>query len=214
MRVRAVVAVALLLVAGALALVMSASAPRIAGTDHANDRRFLAALPGGRELCQTAMLLPPDTHTLKLLISTGGRPAPELIARFTASDARLTSSGRLAPGAHEGWVYVPLARTSSGAVAGTLCLHNDGSEQVVLAGEPAPPGIGSVWLAGRTEAERIDVVYLRPGRESWWQLLPTLSERFGLGKASFFGDWTLAATALLLAGVWVTTIRLLIRELV
>ena len=39
------------------------------------------------------------------------------------------------------------------------------------------------------------------------------THRFGLGKASFFGDWTLPAVALLLLGVWVGTVRLLLREL-
>jgi hypothetical protein len=40
-----------------------------------------------------------------------------------------------------------------------------------------------------------------------------LTRRFGLGKASFFGDWTLPVAALLLLGVWVATVRLLAREL-
>ena len=56
-------------------------------------------------------------------------------------------------------------------------------------------------------------MYLRPGSESWWQLLGVLDERFGFGKATFFGDWTLPVAALLLLGVWVATVRLLIREL-
>jgi hypothetical protein len=57
------------------------------------------------------------------------------------------------------------------------------------------------------------VVYLRPGRESWWQLLPTLSRRMGFGKALFFGTWTLPVAALLLLGLWIAVGRLLLREL-
>ncbi len=56
-------------------------------------------------------------------------------------------------------------------------------------------------------------MYLRPGRESWWQLLGTLDQRFGLGKASFFGDWTLPVMALLLLGIWIAAARLLAKEI-
>ncbi len=40
-----------------------------------------------------------------------------------------------------------------------------------------------------------------------------LDERFGLGKASLFGDWTLPAMALALLGVWIAAVRLLAKEL-
>jgi hypothetical protein len=66
---------------------------------------------------------------------------------------------------------------------------------------------------GRQQPARISLVYLRARSESWWQLLPTLTRRFGLGKASFFGAWTLPLAALLLLGVWVSAFRLLLREL-
>jgi hypothetical protein len=66
---------------------------------------------------------------------------------------------------------------------------------------------------GSQQPGRISLLYLRAGSESWWQLLPTLSRRFGLGKASFFGAWTLPLAALLLLGVWVSAVRLLLREL-
>jgi hypothetical protein len=66
---------------------------------------------------------------------------------------------------------------------------------------------------GSQQPGRISLLYLRAGSETWWQLLPTLARRFGLGKASFFGAWTLPLAALLLLGVWVSAVRLLLREL-
>ena len=57
------------------------------------------------------------------------------------------------------------------------------------------------------------MLYLRAGEESWWQLIPTLSERFGLGKAPLYGAWSLLLAALLLLGVWIAVFRLLAREL-
>jgi hypothetical protein len=80
-----------------------------------------------------------------------------------------------------------------------------------VAGVLGAPGTESV--NGRRVAGAISLVYLRHGSESWWELLPTLTTRFGLGKASVFGDWTLPVLALLLLGVWVVTLRLLVREL-
>ena len=76
-----------------------------------------------------------------------------------------------------------------------------------------PAGAVAELVDGKPQPGRIDVVYLRPGRESWWQLLGTLDQRFGLGKTSFFGDWTLPVMALLLLGAWVAATRLLAKEI-
>jgi hypothetical protein len=84
---------------------------------------------------------------------------------------------------------------------------------VVLGGEVFTPSPLTERVGGRPQAGRIDVVYLRPGRESWWQLLGALDERIGLGKASFFGDWTLPVLALALLGAWIAAVRLLAKEL-
>lgn len=214
MRVRVVLVVALALVAGALALDMSGRAPRLAATDHTDAAAFVATLQGGQELCQPQMVLPGGVAQMQVLIGTYGAPVPALTDRFLADgDERTVASGRLPYGARQGYVSIPLDYTHGPAVPGTLCIHVGGSKKVVLGGEPWGVGGASEQVADRPQPGRIDVVYMRPGRESWWQLLPTLVSRFGLGKAYFFGDWTLPAMALLLLGVWVATVRLLAREL-
>jgi hypothetical protein len=86
-----------------------------------------------------------------------------------------------------------------------------GSSNVAIGGQAGPGGTERV--DGKPEPGNISLLYFRPGSESWWQLLPTLVTRFGLGKASFFGGWTLPVLALLLLALWVGTVRLLIREL-
>ena len=88
-----------------------------------------------------------------------------------------------------------------------------GSSPVVIGGEAGPVDPSAELIDGRQQPGRISLSYLRRGSESWWQLLPTLSHRFGLGKASLVGDWTLPVAALLLLGVWAAAVRLLIREL-
>jgi hypothetical protein len=94
-----------------------------------------------------------------------------------------------------------------------MCLRVSGALPVVLGGEGGSITSNSELVNGHRQPGRISLIYLRPGDESWWQLLPTLARRFGLGKASFFGEWTLPLLAVLLLCVWVATARLLTREL-
>ena len=213
MRVRVVLAIALLLAAGALALDMSGSAPRIAATDHADAAAFVATLKAGQELCQPQMVLPGEAKRLRVLVGTYGQPVPELTAHFLTDDNRTIASGALAAGQRQGFVLIPLGYPHGPTAAGTLCIRALGGHRTVLGGVPFGAGGISERVDGVPQPGRIDVVYLRPGSESWWQLLPTLARRFNLGKAPLFGDWTLAVMALLLLGVWVATVRLLVREL-
>jgi hypothetical protein len=213
-RVRVVLAVALVLVAGALILDMSGRAPRIAGTDHTNPVGFLASIPSHGSVCQAGMVLPSDTGSIEVLIGTYGPPAPQMTATFEGAGNRLVATGRLAAGAKQGYVRIPLRYAHGAAVGGILCIHLGAAvHELVLAGDQFAPGPESEHVDGKPQDGRIDVVYLRPGRESWWQLLGVLDERFGLGKASFFGNWTLPVAVLLLLGVWVAAVRLLVREL-
>jgi hypothetical protein len=209
-----VLGVALALAAGALILDMSGRAPRIAGTDHTNPIGFVASIPSKGTVCQAGMLLPADSGSVEVLIGTYGPPVPALTATFEGAGNRVIATGRLAAGAKQGYVRIPLRHTSGAPVGGILCIHvGRAVHEVVLAGDQFAPGPESEKVTGKSLNGRIDVVYLRPGRESWWQLLGVLDERFGVGKASFFGNWTLPLAALLLLGVWVAAVRLLAREL-
>jgi hypothetical protein len=212
-RVRVVLAVALVLVAGAVILDMSGRAPRIAGTDHTNPVGFVATIPSGGSVCQPSMVLPPDTGSVEVLVGTYGQSVPALAASFKDPAGRVVASGELAAGARQEYVRIPL-RYAHGSIAGTLCIHvGRVARPIALGGDVFPAGSVSEQVDGVPQGGRIDVVYLRPGRESWWRLLGALDERFGFGKASFFGDWTLPVAALLLLGVWIATVRLLAREL-
>ena len=159
------------------------------------------------------MALPSDAASVQVLIGTYGLAVPEITVRFLGAGGRMLAKGRLAAGAVQGDVSIPVSYPHGHDVETTMCVHVAGKKKIVLGGNVATAGPNSEQIGGRPVAARISVEYLRPGRESWWQLLPTLSRRFGLGKTSPFGDWTLAAVALLLLGVWVFTVRLLAREL-
>jgi hypothetical protein len=212
MRARLVLGLALLLAAGALALDMSGRAPRLAGTDHVSPAIFAATLPHGGTLCQPAMTLPGDAQRIELLVGSYGAPVPALAVRFLGVGGNTIATGSLRAGAREGNVAVPLAYPHGPSANGTLCLHVSGTAKMVLGGESFTGSVSEL-VDGKPQPGRIDVLYLRPGRESWWQLLGALDRRFGLGKASLFGDWTLPAMALALLGVWIAAVRLLAREL-
>jgi len=212
MLARLVLGVALLLAAGALALDMSGRAPRLAGTDHISPAIFSASLPHGGTLCQPVMTLPSEAQRMEVLIGTYGARVPALSASFKGTGGRTLATGRLAAGAHEGYVQIPLGYPHGPTAEGVLCLHVSGTHKVVFGGESSSGPVAEL-VDGKPQPGRIDVVYLRPGRESWWQLLGALDQRFGVGKASLFGDWTLPAMALALLGVWIAAARLLAREL-
>ncbi len=214
MRVRVVVCVALILVGGTLLLDMSGSAPRLAGSNHTSTPVFAATVPGGGELCQSGPRLAADASRAQLLIGTYGRPVPALGLRFLDSSGTQVAAGRLRAGAAgEGLVTIPLDHTRRAPSATTFCLRVGGGSSVVLGGEAGPVNTDSELVDGKPQGGRVGLLYLRSGSESWWQLLPVLDERIGLGKSPWFGDWTLPVLALLLLGVWVGTLRLLLREL-
>jgi hypothetical protein len=212
-RLRVVLGVALLLVAGALALDMSGRAARTAGSNHTATPVFSASVPGGGVLCQSAPRITPAADRVRLLIGTYGRPVPALRMRFLAASGREVAEAQLAAGAREGVVTLPLIRQPGSATATSSCLRVGGSAGVVLGGESGPVATDSELVDGSPQPGRIGLLYLRAGRESWWQLLPVLNRRFGFGKASFVGDWALPVVVLLVLGIWAATARLLAREL-
>lgn len=208
---RLALGLALALVLAVLALDMSGSAPRGAGSDHNNPAVFAATVPGGGTLCQPIVPLPGDVARAQLLIGTYGHPVPALQLTFSGAGGAV-AGGALPAGGKEGTVVIPVHRTGS-ALASSFCLHVGGRSSVALGGEGGPIGASSELVNGVAQGGRVSLLYLRAGSESWWQLLPSLDHRFGLGKASFFGGWTLPVLALMLLGVWIAAVRLLLRTL-
>ncbi len=195
---------------------------------------FAATVPGGGTVCQPIAPPPVDLARAQLLIGTYGRPVPNLTLSFNGP-AGTVITGTLPGGGHEGTVVIPVHRVAPAAGAGagstgagpagaaaagsgaetasSFCLHAGGHATVVFGGEGSPIGADTELVNGAQRGGRVSLLYLRNGSESWWQLLPSLDRRFGLGKAYVFGDWTLPVLALILLGVWFAAIRLLLREL-
>jgi hypothetical protein len=186
-------AVALL---AALALVLTDAKPRQSGSNYVAELEPVAEVDGDGARCQRGVILPADTSSVRLLLGTYGRPTPTVVVRATDGERTITS-GTLPGGAHEGHVTVPLAPVDSETRAGRVCVRVEGSGPTVLYGS-----------AGTVRLE-----WLRPGSESWLDLLPVVARRFGYGKANPFGSGLLLVAGLLLALAWLAAGRLLLREL-
>jgi hypothetical protein len=212
-RVRVVLAVALVLALGAVVLDMSGSAPRTAGSNHIGTPVLAATVPPRGELCEPVLPPPSDVARVQLLIGTFGHPVPALDLRYLDASGATVAHGHLAAGGIEGLVTLPLQQSRGVGGATRACLRVQGPSKIALGGEGGPASAASEKVDGVPEGGLVSLIYLRSGSESWWQLLPTLARRFGLGKAPFFGEWTLPVLVLALAGVWFGATRLLLREL-
>ena len=187
-----------MLVAGTLAVVvglavdMSRSAARTAGSDRVSPQQFSAIVPGGGVVCQPIQGLPYDAARARILIGTYGRALPPVGLRFLdASGATVATS--FVAGGRQGYVTFPLTRVPGAGAATKACLHVGGGYHDAIGGNGAGLDAGSELVDGRPQPARITIFYVRRGSESWWQLLPVLDLRFGLAKAPWFGRWTLPA---------------------
>jgi hypothetical protein len=201
-----------LLVTFALALLRSE--PRSSGTDYTPPEAFSITLPAGQVVCQAHELLPADTAAVQLTIGTLGAPGPPLTLTATGPSGRPLTRGALATGWREGVVRIPVQRVSHPTNEARVCLHVAAAPHgstVELSGK-TQPGY-SVEINGRTflgPQMRID--YLRPGTESWYQLLPTIVHRFSLAKPGFLRVWEWVAALLLVLATGFLAIRTVLRS--
>jgi hypothetical protein len=212
-RVRVTLSAGLLLVVGILVLNMSQAAPRTAGSDHTSLVTVSASVPGGGRLCQIAPRLPAEAASAQVFIRTHGRPVPDLKLRFVGTAKSEVAAGHRPAGGREGLVTIPLSLVSAAKNAKSVCVLVGGTAGVFFEGERGGIGRPSEVVNGRRQPGRITVLYVRSGKQTWWEMLGVLDRRFGLGKASFFGNWTLVVVALALLAIWIAVIRLLAREL-
>jgi hypothetical protein len=190
MRERVAVALALALVLAGLVIVLSQRSQRLAGS---NSQVVVSAydLPvrAGHQLCQYNETLPAGAAALRLFVGTLGHPGSPLEITVTGTHGAL-SRGRVAGGYRNGPLHVPITRVARDGGEGRLCIRNRGRATMRFAGNLTPP-FGGANTANARLGDVIRVDFLRPGRESWWDISPQIARRFGLVKTSFFGSWTL-----------------------
>ena len=180
-----------------LAVVLLQKDQRRSGSDLTPNGAFVTAIIAGQRTCQEGELLPADTSAIRATIGTYGKPGPSLQVTLTGPPGELLSSGGLRAGWREGVVRIPIAHVSSATEGVRVCLRNAGPGPIAIAGALPDPGyhmeLGSSTIEGRLRYD-----YMRPGRESWLELLPTIVYRSTLAKAGLVRHWAWAGALVLM----------------
>lgn len=212
---RAGALIAATLVVALLAIVLSSSEHRLAATN-AEVRRSgvqLRLLVGARR-CQTQDV-PADADAVRLFLDPfvfSSGPLEVTVAK----GGRIVTRGQAASASPAGPLVFGLGPALDGEVlAARVCVANVGATPVELDGNRTPPGgsaLSDLFAGEELAPDDIRLDFLRSGKESWWAFAPTLAERVGLRKASFFGTWTMWAALGLVGLTWVAGLLLLGRE--
>ena len=198
MRLGAVLAAGIAVLAIAAGIALAQSEPRQAGSNFVPLFGQATELRGGDRHCQDEPLVPGHAAAVRILVGTYYEPTPELRVTMRDADGTVLSAGRLPAGHRQGEVTIPLDREIEKTRGGLVsCVATGPGRRTVLYG-----------AAGRVRLE-----WLRPGEESWFALLPTVMHRFGLGKGLTIGVWLLPLALLLVLASWVAALRLVTREL-
>jgi hypothetical protein len=184
---------AILVVAG---VILQQRAPRLAGTNLTADTGFVVQLRAGQELCEPGELLPGDTGALRLDATANGSSGPPLRVSISGPDGQI-SAGTLAAGWRPGATLIPVRRVPDDVAGATVCVRNRGSRAVSFGGSVPDSGF-QIELGGAPLNGRLRIEYMRPGRESWLQLLPALAYRFSLAKAGLLRHWEAGAVLVLM----------------
>ena len=214
MRVRIALGLALLATLIGFLVDMSGSAPRLAGGDRIRwpaPDPAVAVTPAGSRMCVEGTILPGDAASMQIAIHGAAR-LPRIGVTFIDGAGKLLANGVLPAGAApSGAVSIVLRhRPHAPSAVGYLCLRVGGHATLVYDGVA---GVGTTTVNGIDQSGSPAIIYYRRGSESWWSLLGALDQRFGLGKSTIFGDWTLPVVALAALALFGGVVRLLLREL-
>jgi hypothetical protein len=191
--------VGIIAIASAAAVILLQRSPRRSGANLTSIRGFVIPVPGGQQLCEPGELVPADTGAIKLTATAGGLRAPALGVDIRGPGGPM-ATGRLGGGWRAGPISIPVSRVAT-TVGATVCVSNRGSQRVDFGGS-TPDSVFVIQIAGRPFDGRLRIEYLRPGRESWLDLVPTLAHRFSLAKSDVLRHWAaIAAVVLVLLAI-------------
>jgi hypothetical protein len=173
------------------------SEQRRSGTDLTPNGAFVAYLGAGEEACQDQEPLPAGSVAVRMTIGTHGPPGPPVHVTWSGPRGEVIDVGGLGAGWRQGIVRIPIKRVATPMEGLRVCFRSDGPQPIALAG--SLPYIGHLLqVAGHTLEARVRYDYLRPGRESWLELLPTLVYRSTIAKAGLLRHWAWVAAVLLM----------------
>jgi hypothetical protein len=191
-----------------LAVLLGHSERRRSGTDLTPNGAFVGFVSAGQEACQEQEPLPADTSAVQVTIGTRGLPGPPIQVTLSVPGGQTITYGGLGAGWHQGVVTIPVKRVTHALEGLRACLRDAGPQPIALAGTTPDAGY-HFEVAGATVEGRLRYDYLRSGRESWLELLPTLAYRSTIARSNLIRHWAWAGAIvlmLLVAGVAVATI--------
>ena len=210
-RARTVLAVGIGAIVAVFAVLLLHRGQRRSGSDLTPNGAFVASLGPGQQACQEGELLPADTAALRITIGTYGRLGPPVRLTVTGPHGETLTAGGLGAGWRQGVVQIPVAHVSSATEGARVCLLSAGPQPIALGGDLPDPGY-HLEVAGRTIEGRLRYDYMRPGHESWLELLPTLVYRSTLAKSGLVRHWAWAGALLLMLAAAAVAVRTLVRE--
>ena len=172
-----------------MVVVLSAGHARLAGTNNVFDLFGNVPVAPGQEACARGELVPGDTAAVRVHARPESPPGGLLELRLSR-DGRELAHGALAAGWAEGDVDVPVqpvvARTEPDV---TLCFTNGDDGAVTLWGYGAEPTGPRMVVDGNVTNERTRLTYVRPGRESGWDMAGLVAHRMGIGRGDLLEGW-------------------------
>jgi hypothetical protein len=188
-RVTLAFAFVVLAMLGGVAAALSAGQPRLAGTNNVFDLFGNVSLAPGQAACARDELVPGDTASVRVHAVPEAPPGGPLELRLRR-DGRELARGALAAGWAGGNVEVqvrPLVTRTEPDV--TLCFTNGDDGPVTLWGYGAEPNGPRVVVDGTVTNERTRLTYVRPGRETGWDLVGLVAHRMGLVRGDLLRSW-------------------------
>ena len=195
---------ACLLLAGALAHVLSLRSQRRSGTDGVWIQGVIPTAAGSTA-CQARELLPAGTVTLQIpgrtprsplvTVSQGGR----VLDRVQATAGRTAIQAPIRPFAHD----VPNVE---------LCIRFPAHAR--LLGGPTPPQDGAVRIDDSAYEGSLPISYLLPGERSWWGFTRRIAARIGRGRGRWSAGWAAGLIAALVLATLALTAWIVLRTLV
>jgi hypothetical protein len=204
-----------LVIVGALVKLMSESSFRRTAT---NDALLTigAHVPPHRSICQPRQIVPAGTGIVLLFARSFGKVAGPLRITVRDESGRVVTSGVTRRRVFGTPVTgAPLRTVRQTVRPARVCIRNMGAEPVdVMAAQTGSPSAElppAPALPYAFVKVRLDFLTAQP--KSWWSFAPTVADRFGNVKATFFGAWTAWVTLALLLVLCLGTVLYAAREL-
>jgi hypothetical protein len=190
-------AVGVAAIAAVFVVLLLHSEQRRSGTDLTPNGAFIAYLNAGQEACQNQEPLPAGAAAVRMTIGTHGPPGPPVHLTWSGPHGEVVTSGGRGAGWRQGIVTIPITRVAKPMEGLRVCFRSDGPQPIALAGTQPDPGY-RLQVPGITIEARLRYDYLRPGSESWLELLPTLAYRSTIARSGLVRHWAWVAAVLLM----------------